>query len=76
MATRKLVVFRHASALGNAPAPELFKRIKAWRLFKGERHEPGDEKLDNAPPARSFSDYAITIDREGLPGGLEIIERL
>jgi CRISPR-associated protein Csd2 len=76
MATRKLVVFRHASALGNAPAPELFKRVKAWRLFKGERHEPGDDNLDNAPPARSFSDYGIAIDRENQPDGVEIIERL
>jgi CRISPR-associated protein Csd2 len=75
MATRKLVVFRHGSALGNAPASELFKRVKTWRLFRGERHEPEDEKLDNAPPARSFSDYAITIDREGL-SGVEIIEQL
>ena len=76
MATRKLIVFRHASALGNAAAPELFKRVKAWRLFKGERHEPGDEKLDNAPPARSFSDYEITINRDNKPDGVEIIERL
>ncbi len=76
MATRKLVIFRHASALGNAPAPDLFKRIKAWRLFKGERHELGDEKLDNVPPARNFSDYEITVDRENLPHGVEIIERV
>jgi len=76
MATRKLVVFRHASALGNAPAPELFKRVKCWRVFKGERYEPGDDRLDNAPPARSFSDYAITVDRENEPAGVEIIERL
>lgn len=76
MASRKLIVFRHASALGNASASELFKRVKTWRLFKGERCEPGDDRLDNAPPARSFSDYAITIDGEKLPSGLEIIERL
>lgn len=75
MATRKLVIFRHASALGNAQATSLFDRVKAWRLFKGERHVPGDEGLDNAPPARSFADYAITLDRDGLPDGIEIIER-
>lgn len=75
MATRKLVIFRHASALGNAQAHELFDRVETWRLFKGERHKPGDERLDNAPPARSFADYAITIDRDGLPEGIEIIER-
>jgi CRISPR-associated protein Csd2 len=76
MATRKLVIFRHASALGNAPAPTLFDRVEAWRVFKGERHKLGDERLDNAPPARSFSDYAITINRDNLPSGVEIIERL
>ncbi|MFT0861440.1 type I-C CRISPR-associated protein Cas7/Csd2 [Ancylobacter sp. G4_0304] len=75
MATRKLVIFRHASALGNAKANELFDRVKTWRLFRDEKHNPGVEKLDNAPPARSFEDYAITIDREGLPDGIEIIER-
>jgi len=76
MASRKLIVFRHASALGNASASELFKRVTTWRVFKGERYEPGDDNLDNVPPARSFSDYDIKIDREKLPGGLEIIERL
>ncbi len=75
MATRKLVIFRHASALGNAKANELFDRVKSWRVVKGERYEPGDERLDNARPARGFDDYAITIDRDGLPEGIEIIER-
>lgn len=74
MATRRLVVFRHASALGNARAQDLFARVKAWRRFKGERHKPGDDRLDNAPPARSFDDYEITIDRDGLPDGIQIIE--
>lgn len=75
MATRKLIVFRHASALGNAQANQLFDRVKTWRVFKGERFKPGDERLDNAPPARSFEDYAITIDGDGLPNGIELIER-
>lgn len=75
MATRKLVIFRHASALGNAQASALFDRVKAWRLFQGERHVPGSGGLDNAPPARSFADYAITLDRGELPDGIEIIER-
>jgi CRISPR-associated protein Csd2 len=75
MATRKLIVFRHACALGNARANDLFDRVKTWRVFKGERYRPGDERLDNAPPARNFEDYAITIDREGLPEGIEIIEK-
>ena len=49
MATRKLVVFRHNSALGNAPAHKLFERVKTWRVYKGSRHEIGDEATDNWP---------------------------
>jgi CRISPR-associated protein Csd2 len=75
MATRKLIVFRHATALGNAPAQDLFALVKTCRLHKGVRHAIGDEGLDNAPPARCFDDYAITVEREGLPEGVEIIER-
>jgi CRISPR-associated protein Csd2 len=75
MATRKLIIFRHASALGNAHAQDLFARVKTWRRYLGERHPIGDPGLDNAPPARSFADYEITIDREGLPAGVEIDER-
>ncbi|WP_204274062.1 hypothetical protein, partial [Enterobacter ludwigii] len=59
----------------NAHAHELFGRVKTWRSFKGENHEPGADALDNAPPARGFADYAITIDRDGLPDGIEIFER-
>ncbi len=75
MATRKLVIFRHASQLGNAQASQLFERVKVDRMFKGDRYRPGDERLDNAPPPRSFADYAITVEREDLPDGIEIIER-
>lgn len=74
MATRKLVVFRHASALGNAPAQDLFARVKTWRQRDGERRPVNDERTHNWPPARSFDDYAITVDREGLPEGVEVIE--
>jgi CRISPR-associated protein Csd2 len=75
MATRKLVVFRHNSALGNAPAHELFERVKTWRVYKGSRHEIGDEATDNWPSARAFSNYAITVNTNALPQGVEVIER-
>jgi CRISPR-associated protein Csd2 len=75
MATRKLVVFRHASALGNARAQDLFALVKAWRVYQGSRHEPGADATHNWPSARSFADYEITVDRERLPEGVEIIER-
>lgn len=77
MATRKLVIFRHSSALGNAHAHTLFDRVKTWRVWQGERHllPDMDNRLDNAPPARRFEDYAVTVDRGGLPEGIEITER-
>ena len=75
MATRKLVVFRHASALGNAPAHALFDRVKTFRMHKDSRQPIGADAIDNWPAARSFADYAVTVDREGLPEGVEVIER-
>lgn len=66
MATRALVVFRHASLLGNAHAPDLFERVTAKRVFKDVEHEPGDDGLDNAPPARSFSDYRVKLDGRAI----------
>jgi CRISPR-associated protein Csd2 len=75
MATRKLVIFRHASALGNAHAQDLFTRVKTWRAFKEERRPIGAEETDNWPAARAFTDYVITVDRDGLPETIEIIER-
>jgi CRISPR-associated protein Csd2 len=75
MTTRKLVVFRHASALGNAHAHTLFERVKTWRVHKGERRPIGADEIDNWPAARAFSDYAITVDHDALPDGVEIIER-
>jgi CRISPR-associated protein Csd2 len=76
MATRKLVVFRHASALGNAPAHTLFDRVKVGRNVDGAMRDPTDKGLDNLPPARSFKDYLIAIDRDNLLEGVEIIERI
>ena len=75
MSTRKLVIFRHASALGNAQAQSLFDRVKVARVHKGSQHPIGDEATDNWPPARSFADYAVMVDRGRLPEGIEIIER-
>lgn len=74
MATRKLIVFRHENALGNAPAHELFDRIRIGRNLDGEFRDIGDARLDNQPPARKFGDYLIQIDRDALPSGVEILE--
>jgi CRISPR-associated protein Csd2 len=75
MATRKLVVFRHNSALGNAHAHELFALVNTWRVHKGSRHAIGDEATDNWPAARSFADYEITVDMDGVPEGVEVVCR-
>jgi len=75
MASRKLLVFKHDCALGNAPAHALFERVKIGRAIDGEFREI-DRTLDNYPPARKFSDYSVKIDRTDLPSGVELIERL
>ncbi|MBL8590806.1 MAG: type I-C CRISPR-associated protein Cas7/Csd2 [Methylobacteriaceae bacterium] len=75
MATRKLIIFRHDSALGSAHAHELFSRVKVRRVIAGEPSEIDSPGTDNWPVARGFSDYAIEVDRSGLPAGVEIIER-
>ena len=62
MSTRKLVIFKHASGLGNAHAHQLFERVTV-------------ERRDASKPARAFGDYALTIDRTGLPSGIEAIEK-
>lgn len=78
MATRKLILFRHDSALGNAQAKSLFDRVKTLRVHQGAAHEIGSdayfENTDNWPPARKWEDYRVTINRDGLPAGVEIIE--
>ena len=74
MATRKLIVFKHANALGNAPAHALFDRVKVGRNIGGEFRDVNDSGISNYPPARQFADYMIKIERQGMPDGVEIIE--
>ena len=76
MAVRKLIVFKHENALGNAPAHALFDRIKVGRNIDGEFRAIGDQSYDNRPPARSFGDYMVKLDTANLPDGVTIIERL
>lgn len=63
MAARRLIVFKHDSDLGNAPSHLLFDRVKV-------------AKSETANPPRQFGDYAVSIDKENLPSGVEIIEKL
>ncbi len=62
MATRALIIFKHESALGDAPAHQLFKRVKVTRK-------------EGVTVPRSFDDYILTIDKENLPPGISIIEK-
>lgn len=76
MTSRKLIVFRHANALGNAPAHRLFDLVQIGRNVDGEFRALDDRGLGNLPPARKFADYAVRIDREGLPEDVDILELL
>lgn len=76
MATRKLIVFSHGNALGNAPAHSLFDRVRIGRSVDGEFRALDDRGLGNLPPARKFTDYLVEIDRDALPDGVEILELL
>jgi CRISPR-associated protein Csd2 len=62
MSTRKLIIFKHDSPLGSAPAHRLFDLVKINR------------KTENTLPPRTFEDYEVAIDKAGLPNGVEIIE--
>jgi len=63
MSARKLIVFEHDSALGNAPAFSLFDRVKIER------------KHSDKPP-RSFADYAVVLDKNDMPRGVKVEEKL
>lgn len=60
MATQKLVVFKHDSALGNAPSHRLFDLVKI-------------EKKPGVEVPRKFADYdvSIPIDKD-LPAGVHV----
>ncbi|MDY3285038.1 MAG: type I-C CRISPR-associated protein Cas7/Csd2 [Eubacteriales bacterium] len=60
MAVRELIVFRHDSELGNAPAYKLFDLVKA-------RRNP-----DVTVP-RAYADYQVSVDEEKLPDGVTCI---
>jgi len=62
MAARKLIVFKHDSAMGNAPAHALFEKVKVARRGSDET------------PARGFGDYSVTID--AVPAGVTVEEKL
>jgi len=60
MNTRKLIVFKHKTALGNVHAHELFSRVTHKKLSEG--------------PARNFSDYEIYLDGKTFPETFKVVE--
>lgn len=61
MTARKLIIFKHDSELGNAPAQQLFDLVQV-------------EHLNPSQPPRSFTDYKIQIG--AAPNGVTLIEKL
>ena len=61
MSAQKLIVFKHDSILGNAPANKLFDLVKI------------EKKNKDAVP-RSFNDYKVTIDLDSVPSGVSVEE--
>ena len=57
MAVRQLIVFKHDSELGNAPAYKLFDTVTVAR-----KH--------GVVSPRAYSDYTVTIDTAALPEGV------
>lgn len=57
MNPRKLVVFKHASHLGNELSGRLFERVKVTK---------------NTDLPRGKDDYSITVDKDKLPSGIEV----
>ncbi len=58
MSAQKLIVFKHDSVLGNAPANKLFDLVNI------------EKTTVDAP--RSFKDYKVNVDEAGLPQGVTV----
>lgn len=64
MAARRLIVFKHDNAMGNAPAHVLFDSVKVERVDSSEQRGP----------ARDYSDYQVVIGK--VPAGVTVEEKL
>ena len=62
MSAQKLIVFKHDSVLGNAPANKLFDLVKV------------EKQCDGAP--RKYGDYKVIIDKDNIPSGVTIEEMI
>ncbi len=57
MAVRELIVFKHDSEFGNAPAHKLFEAVQVTRVHP------------DAPP-RKYADYTVDVDETKIPEGV------
>jgi len=64
MAVRKLIVFKHRSMMGNAPAHQLFDLVKVERINSA------------SGPARDFTDYEVRLNKTAAPDGVTVEERI
>lgn len=64
MAARKLIVFKHASKLGDAPAHKLFEAVTIKRANGADT------------PPRGYGDYTVSIDKAAIPQGVEVVEHI
>lgn len=60
MAVRQLIIFKHNSELGNAPAYKLFDSIKI-------------NKKEGVTVPRYFNDYKVSVDETAIPEGVKCI---
>ena len=64
MSTRRLIVFKHSTELGDCPAYKLFETVHA-------------EKLPEVQFPRKYSDYKIEIRKDAsIPDSVEFIEKI
>ena len=63
MAARKRIVFKHDSAMGNAPAHVLFDAVTV---------SPAHADADSAP--RRFADYRVEVNNAAIPEGVSVSE--
>ncbi|MEA4947321.1 MAG: type I-C CRISPR-associated protein Cas7/Csd2 [Oscillospiraceae bacterium] len=59
MAVRQLIIFKHDSELGSAPAHKLFDAVTVARK-------------DGVDVPRSFADYTVAVDEKKIPAGVTV----
>lgn len=60
MAVRELIIFKHDSELGNAPAHKLFELVKV-------------EKKAEVIAPRAYGDYVVSVEESSVPAGVTCV---